>query len=213
MHFEVLSTKYVNFNHFRQFFENFVTKFLFFWQFFSSFLVWETIIPSKALFRLEVLHLSYAQRGIKKFKFQTSRLQIDLKLASQTCTSRILANDLQHHHQLEVFVLEFFSKCPKKPGYNVRIKPLDYPAINPCNKTSWSRTQVHMKAQLTAIFIRKNEQHSITSCHKTQLLQKVKRTNQMCHEAHPFLPIIIFVQLMKLCKRCLEKLEEFVIQK
>ena len=60
MHFEVLSTKYVNFNNFRQFFENFVIKFLFFWQFFLSFLFWETIIPSKTLFTLEVLHLSYA---------------------------------------------------------------------------------------------------------------------------------------------------------
>ena len=28
---------------------------------------------------------------------QTSHLQIDLKLASQTCTSWILANDLLHH--------------------------------------------------------------------------------------------------------------------
>ena len=98
MHFEVLSTKYVNFNHFRQFFENFVIKFLFFWQFFLSFLFWETIIPSKTLFTLEVLHLSYAERGIKKSDFTSSRLQIDLKLASQTCTSRILANDLLHHH-------------------------------------------------------------------------------------------------------------------
>ena len=60
MHFEVLSTKYVNFNHFRQFFENFVLKISLFWQFFLSFLFWETIIPSKTLFTLEVLHLSYA---------------------------------------------------------------------------------------------------------------------------------------------------------
>ena len=47
MHFEVLSTKYANINHFRWFFENFVTKFLFFGHFFLSFLVWKTIIPSK----------------------------------------------------------------------------------------------------------------------------------------------------------------------
>ena len=98
MHFEVLSTKYVNFNNFRPFFENFVTKFLFFWQFFLSFSFWETIIPSMTLFTLEVLHLSYAERGIKKSDFTSSRLQIDLKLASQTCTSQILANDLLHHH-------------------------------------------------------------------------------------------------------------------
>ena len=97
MHFEVLSTKYVNFNHFRQLFENFFKKFLFFGQFFLSFLFWETIIPSKTLFTLEVLHLSYAERGIKKSDFTSSRLQIDLQLANQTCTSRILANDLLHH--------------------------------------------------------------------------------------------------------------------
>ena len=98
MHFEVLSTKFVNYNHFRQFFENFVIKFLFFWQFFLSFSFWETIIPSKTLFTLEVLHISYAEREIKKSDFTSSRLQINLKLASQTCTSRILANDLLHHH-------------------------------------------------------------------------------------------------------------------
>ena len=37
MHFEVLSTKYVTFNHLRWFFENFVTKFLFFLAFFLEF--------------------------------------------------------------------------------------------------------------------------------------------------------------------------------
>ena len=65
---------------------------------FIAFSFRKTIIPSKALFTLEVLHLSYAERGIKKSDFTSSRLQIDLKLASQTCTSRILANDLLHHH-------------------------------------------------------------------------------------------------------------------
>ena len=72
MHFEALSTKYVNFNHFGWFFENFVTKFLFFWQFFLSFLVWEIILLSKNLSILGILHLSYTQREIKKIIFQTS---------------------------------------------------------------------------------------------------------------------------------------------
>ena len=90
MHFEVLSTKYVNFNNFRQFFENFVIKFLFFWQFFLSFLFWETIIPSKTLFTLEVLHLSYAQRGIKKSDFkqtQLASLQVELGKANSNKAS------------------------------------------------------------------------------------------------------------------------------
>ena len=90
MHFEVLSTKYVNFNNFRQFFENFVIKFLFFWQFFLSFLVWETIIPSKTLFTLEVLHLSYAERGIKKSDFkqtQLASLQVELGKANSNKAS------------------------------------------------------------------------------------------------------------------------------
>ena len=72
MHFEALSTKYVNFNHFGWFFENFVTKFLFFWQFFLSFLVWEIILLSKNLSILGIFHLSYTQREIKKIIFQTS---------------------------------------------------------------------------------------------------------------------------------------------
>ena len=91
MHFKVSSTKYLNFNHFRQFFENFVTKFLFFWQFFLSFLVWETIIPSKnqnfqakshefSLFIRKNLNIFY----IKSFANRLATCKSDL-YKSDTC--------------------------------------------------------------------------------------------------------------------------------
>ena len=91
MHFEVLSTKYVNFNNFRQFFENFVIKFLFFWQFFLSFLVWETIIPLKnqnfqakshefSLFIRKNLNIFY----IKSFANRLATCKSDLN-KSDTC--------------------------------------------------------------------------------------------------------------------------------
>ena len=90
MHFEALSTKYVNFNHFGWFFENFVTKFLFFWQFFLSFLVWEIILLSKNLSILGILHLSYTQREIKKSFFkqvQLASLQVELGKANSNKAS------------------------------------------------------------------------------------------------------------------------------
>ena len=100
MHFEALSTKYVNFNHFGWFFENFVTKFLFFWQFFLSFLVWEIILLSKNLSILGIFHLSYTQREIKKIIFQTSST---CKFASWTWQgklkqSKFSANRLEYAH-------------------------------------------------------------------------------------------------------------------
>ena len=90
MHFEALSTKYVNFNHFGWFFENFVTKFLFFWQFFLSFLVWEIILLSKNLSILGIFHLSYTQREIKKSFFkqvQLASLQVELGKANSNKAS------------------------------------------------------------------------------------------------------------------------------
>ena len=75
MHFEVLSTKYANINHFRWFFWNFVTKFLFFGRFFLSFLVWETILPSKPLITLELLHLSYALLSISGSEWVFLKMQ------------------------------------------------------------------------------------------------------------------------------------------
>ena len=90
MHF-VLSTKYVNFNHFRRFFVNFIAKISLFWQFFLSFLVWETIIPLKnqnfqakshefSLFIRKNLNIFY----IKSFANRLATCKSDL-YKSDTC--------------------------------------------------------------------------------------------------------------------------------
>ena len=135
MHFEALSTKYVNFNHFGWFFENFVTKFLFFWQFFLSFLVWEIILLSKNLSILGILHLSYTQREIKKSFFkqvQLASLQVELGKANSNkasfqqidlnlCATLLVSLGILHIPKFGPLVLRFGTWIPGLGPWNAKL--------------------------------------------------------------------------------------------
>ena len=102
MHFEALSTKYVNFNRFGWFFENFDIKFLFFWQFFLSFLVGETIIQLKnqnfqakshefSLFirkNLNIFYIKLFANRLETCKSDLYKLDTCKRLATSSLTTR-----------------------------------------------------------------------------------------------------------------------------
>ena len=72
MHFEVLSTKYVNFNHFRQFFENFVLKIsLFLAIFLEFFVLGNNHTLQDPLYTRSITLILCIERN-KKIRFQTN---------------------------------------------------------------------------------------------------------------------------------------------
>merc|ERR1712102_174551 len=114
MHFEVLSTKYVNFNNFRQFFENFAIKFLFFLAIFLEFFVLgNNHTLQEPLYTRSNTLILCIERNKKNQISNKLNLQVcKLNLARQTQTKQVFGKSTwtcaQHYLQLSNISLIVF---------------------------------------------------------------------------------------------------------
>ena len=93
MHFEVLSTKYVNFNNFRKFYENFVIKFLFFLAIFLEFFGFgNNHTLQEPLYTRGIALILCIERNKKNQISNKLNLQVcKLNLARQTQTKQVFS--------------------------------------------------------------------------------------------------------------------------